>query len=799
MQIRHRTTSLHLLLILGLALVQGQGQPLLGATASAGNDSSAIQAVVRMQELLSLDHEDLAALKKAVDSRASNPDMALQQRYQSGLSTFVVRRTRLLNLVSQLQNRLPDQTGALGKIEQEVSTWSDGLGVPVRRRKIMTSKAGSVDGSAIAAASPSPGTPPVARDTDKLSDSRNGTQTVARRQSRKNLAAARERRRIARAAAQASPTQIANRAPSSQARWTPAPQSQPAPAVRQTGTELSRSGQQLMSAQTSRGRLEPAERSRTAARSNLARLAAQLASRKRQSEQSAPNLPPGARLSRTTGLSHSSRRSAQPRIPPMPARPILNAPEVPPRQNVSVARRSYRASPGPMAKPHENRLAQIMRNYRVSDGTAAVGQPLPPRTTRRPVASPTASRGRPASRNIWHENQQIQNRLRQIQLAQASSTMSQSQRSPFQGQAVADVPPGLLSEPINQVYSKRKVELKNRLKSLLSDGETSPAPDRSPQRGNSRASVGDEFTPDRERLHKNTPIGVNLTELDSLVTSLGAPPISEPGQREGGPEDPDGPASFDDPEEDEEEAEPEMSGGIAAALAAQQAAEEAAAIRQMRVLESEETASTKATKKTTPGLEGVYEVFQEDEKSVERPDVPDEIGTHNFEGPDGQGESVYQIIRTLAEQMGLNIVIKGSITGKMILNVENASTWDVLESVMNDQGLEYELKQGRLLKIYGSGVPISIQKTYRFASNQNAREYQQLIQTLVFATDQVPQASATSGGQAIGAPAGPAQIQLPQPQQPEGPPGEGEFEEGEERGPPGEGPDEPPMPPPPPE
>ena len=82
-----------------------------------------------------------------------------------------------------------------------------------------------------------------------------------------------------------------------------------------------------------------------------------------------------------------------------------------------------------------------------------------------------------------------------------------------------------------------------------------------------------------------------------------------------------------------------------------------------------------------------------------------------------EGESVYNIIRDLAEEAQINIIIKGQaplIT--MDLDVRNRSAKQVLLFVLDVNNIEYELSKSEdTLVVYGTNTARSVSKTYKFS------------------------------------------------------------------------------------
>ncbi|MBI3891699.1 MAG: hypothetical protein HY303_09245 [Candidatus Wallbacteria bacterium] len=398
---------------------------------------------------------------------------------------------------------------------------------------------------------------------------------------------------------------------------------------------------------------------------------------------------------------------------------------------VAVAATSAAA---PSRRELRDRLQYLMARYKVST------EPYKYAPASRPPQATVSERTVAPSRDLWSENRVLQERLRQVQ----KEFTGPMERETSEEQAGTARPASPVDLETAEVAQNDRDHLRGRLKALLMERDQDET-SRGRPRTRGQQSAGDD-APAETRIpgivNSADREAIKLEDIDGLVTSLGAPPpgASEHTTAAASPATP--PPSSDHSL---------VSSGIAASLLATGP-----------VATTVVTTSVSGPKKApkVPGLAGIYQVITEDDKSIDRPDVPDEIGTHNFEGPDGNGEAVYQIIRTLAEQLKLNIIIKGTITGRMILNVEGKSTWDVLESVLNDQGLEYELLESNVLKIYGHGVRPRVQKTYKFANDQSAREYQTLIQTLVFATEEVslPTDSA-GGGIPVGATAG---LEIPQ-------------------------------------
>lgn len=408
--------------------------------------------------------------------------------------------------------------------------------------------------------------------------------------------------------------------------------------------------------------------------------------------------------------------------PPIKRRTVSPAAQLP---SATIARPAAPPSPAastsaPAATREElrGRLQYLMTRYKVKT------EPFKYQSTSKQPASSVAARTVAGPRDLWSENRQLQDRLRQLQQEMRTPLESATSEESLQASR-----PAVVDAQASAAAETEKASLKGRLKSLLMEREGSPAPLHNPPAPEDELE-GPSQTQVAQIVKEGDTGAIQLEEIDTLVTSLGAPPIGE--------------AAATTATASPSAAESLTSTGIAASL------ESAAGVS----VTTSSSAPAK-TEKKVPGLAGVYQVITEDEKSLDRPDVPDEKGVHNFEGPDGNGESVYQIIRVLAEQLGLNIIIKGTISGRMILNVQEKSAWDVLESVLADQGLEYELLEGNVLKLYGHGIRPTVQKTYKFAADQNAREYEQLIQTLIFSTEDVTLPTDSAGSPVpVGIPGG---------------------------------------------
>lgn len=473
-----------------------------------------------------------------------------------------------------------------------------------------------------------------------------------------------------------------------------------------------------------------------------------------------------------------------------------------PRHRAETALAAPAVSATPPAESRDQlraRLAHLMTKFQVSAEPYKYAKVAPATPTVRaaPVPASTTRRaaGNARGRDLWQESERIQQRLRQLQ----RDTQPQSGAAP--------------SEPADELTSKAlesaggpasetdKAELKSRLKSLLLGNDAAapvpPAtPAASPPRQSSRTletAPGGKAMAHVIRTAERSSI--HLEDIEGLVTTMGAPPVGET-------------TGTTSPAETASEPEALMSTGVAASLGVSPESTDAGETA-TETAEAETAPAPKVVSAPRPlGLTGVYEIITDEDKAADRPSIQDEVGTHNFEGPDGNGESVYQIIRTLAEQLKLNIVIKGVIPGKMLLNVDGQSTWDVLESVLNDQGLEYELQPGNVLKIWGAGIRPIVQKTYKFATDQNVRVYEGLIQSLVFQTQEEAVApseqSGPQGGLEIpagttlevpgapgGAPGGPGGAPGDPNAQPGGQPAGPPFDQGQ--------PQQPPEPPPQPE
>jgi len=113
-----------------------------------------------------------------------------------------------------------------------------------------------------------------------------------------------------------------------------------------------------------------------------------------------------------------------------------------------------------------------------------------------------------------------------------------------------------------------------------------------------------------------------------------------------------------------------------------------------------------------------------------------------------QNEEVINIVRELAEEAQINLIIKGQLPrdSRMDLDIRNQSARDVLLFVLDINNIEWELnKAGDTMVLYGGGLHRAVTKTYQFPPNLSIslQELQETIQSAILST---PAAGGTGSG-----------------------------------------------------